>query len=766
MHTASQSVTTAEAYGIAAGHFQAGRIDEAENICRQILAVEPRNPDALHLMGAVLTRTGHTKKAVKTIEQAIRINKNAPYYYISLGLALHAEGKLFDASRQFERALALDPAQLDAYINLGNVLKEQKKYAAAVERYEQALVRDPGNVLALYNLGHAFQLDGKLHDAGRAYEKALALNPYFPEACTNLGCVYKDLGRFNDAVTMLEKAIALSPDPAEAYNNRGMALNEMGRFEEAAADYNRAIALNPENAEADTNLGIALTRQGNLDAGIDAFKKSVKLNPKNAETYFNMGLAFMTQVRRAEAIEAFGKAAELDPSNANMLAMYVHQLQHICDWDRLKGRDEKLLSMLRKGEGGRFPSFIALCLPTTPAEQLAVAEAFSEKLAVPDNEKFYHKPGRKRGKIRIGYLSADFHQHPTAYLMAQMFELHDRSKFETVAYSYGPHEDSPMRRRLIKAFDTFLDVRPASYDVTAKRIFDDGIDILIDLKGYTGEARQQIVARRPAPVQVNYIGYPGTMGADFVDYIISDKFITPMEHQPFYSERIVQLPDAYQPNDTTRVIGAPPTRAACGLPETGFVFCSFNNTYKITPQIFDIWMRLLKSVPGSVLWLMKSNDMVTDNLLRQTAARGVDPARLVSAPALPLPEHLARHACADLFLDTLPVNAHTTTSDALWAGLPVVTCAGPSFVGRVAGSLLTTCGLADLVTYNLEDYEALALRLAREPALLAGYRQKLAETRLTSPLFDMPRYVKNIEKVYEEMWRIWQAGEPPRAFAV
>jgi len=372
---------------------------------------------------------------------------------------------------------------------------------------------------------------------------------------------------------------------------------------------------------------------------------------------------------------------------------------------------------------------------------------------VPDSARFAHSWPQRGGKIRLGYLSADFHQHATAYLIAEVFERHDRARFEVAAYSYGPDDRSGMRARLKGAFDRFLDIRPLAHGEAARQIHEAGIDILVDLKGYTTHARTEILAYRPAPIQVNYLGYPGTMGAEFMDYIIADPFLVPEDRQPFYSEALAYLPDCYQSNDTKREISEQvPSRAECGLPERGFVFCCFNNTYKITPAFFDIWMRLLHAVPGSVLWLLEANAAAKTNLRREAAARGIDPERLIFAPRQHLPEHLARHRHADLFLDTLPCNAHTTASDALWASLPLLTCAGETFAGRVAGSLLQACGMPELITTSPEAYEAIALKLASEPSRVAVLRRRLEQQRLSAALFDIARFTRNLEAAYIRMW--------------
>jgi predicted O-linked N-acetylglucosamine transferase (SPINDLY family) len=376
------------------------------------------------------------------------------------------------------------------------------------------------------------------------------------------------------------------------------------------------------------------------------------------------------------------------------------------------------------------------------------------------------KPGGGE-RIRLGYLSADFRSHAVGFLIAGLIERHARRRFEVIGYSCGPDDGSATRSRLTRAFDRFVDISDMTHAQTAQRIRADAVDILVDLTGYTAHGRTVILAYRPARIQVSYLGFPGTMGADFIDYIIVDRFLAPMNQQPFYTEKLVQLPNCYQPGELGQQIAErTPARLECGLPEQGFVFCCFNTSYKLTPAFFDVWMRLLNTVPGSVLWLVASNPFVIDNLRREAVHRGVAAERLVFAAPTGRPEYLRRLALADLFLDTLPYNAGATASDALWAGLPVVTCSGETYVGRMAGALLTAAELPQLITTSLEAYERLALRLATEPGLLAGFRQRLMWNRSTVPLFDIARFTRDLERAYTQMWEIWRAGRPPTSFSV
>jgi predicted O-linked N-acetylglucosamine transferase (SPINDLY family) len=454
----------------------------------------------------------------------------------------------------------------------------------------------------------------------------------------------------------------------------------------------------------------------------------------------------------------------------------VHEFQQICRWQELKGLSQRVIEDVDdnapNASSAPLSPFSFLVLPTTTAQQqLRCALQFADRRLKPAVELGHKTPSNRpsdvKSKLTIGYLSADFHAHATAYLIAELFEKHDHTRFSVFGYSLGPDDGSAMRRRLANSFDRFVDVKDASFLGAAERIAADEVDILVDLKGYTKDARTQILALCPAPIQVNYLGYPGTMGAPFMDYILVDDFVVPADQQPFFSEKLVHLPGCYQVNDSQREISShAPSRTECGLPEEVFVFCCFNNSYKITPEMFTVWMELLKAVPGSVLWLLEGNRFSPANLRREAEARQVAAQRLVFAPRCSMPEHLARYRLADLFLDTFPVNAHTTASDALWAGCPVLTLAGETFVSRVAGSLLRTIGLPELVTTSDDAYHAMALRLARDASLLAGLRTRLDVNRKTSRLFDAGRFARGIEKAYLTMWEIHACGQPPRAFTV
>lgn len=597
--------------------------------------------------------------------------------------------------------------------------------------------------------------------------QAAALKPDMTDAYSNIGVFAQNLGRAAEAVGWQTRALRLNPALPEAYLNRGAALQNMGDREAAANDFRQAIRLRPDDPQPLNNLGMLLREQGRGRASVTAHCRAAVLNPGLAETYNNLGHVLREAGVLPIAGAAYERARRLAPGRSEILSYHLFVKQAMCEWDGYGDMVRETGRVIDADAGMALP-LATLSVETTAQQQLRSARRFYRDGVCRDPAPLVPYPRQAPdGRLRIAYFSADFHEHATAYLAAELFELHDRKRFHVIAYSYGDDDGSPMRARLKRAFDTFHDVRGVGRDRIAAMVAADGVDILIDLKGYTKQSRLDLLTRRLAPVQVAYLGYPGTMGCPLMDYVIGDRIVTPLSHQANYDERLVALPDAYQINDRHRPIAATtPGRADCGLPASGFVFCAFNTTYKLTPEIFGVWMRLLQGVPGSVLWLFEANDTVTGNLRREAAARGVDPARLVFAPKKPLAEHLARYRVADLFVDTFPYTGHTTTSDALWAGLPVVTRLGETFASRVAASLLAAAGVGELAAPSLAEYEALALALANDPARLAALRRRLEDTRMTVPLFDSRRFTRHLERAYETMWAIRESGQPPRPFEV
>jgi len=593
--------------------------------------------------------------------------------------------------------------------------------------------------------------NGDVPGAIAAAEAAERIDPRLARAPQVLGEALYRVGRTAAAADAFARAAALAPYDAGIVQNQAIALHQLGRLAGAIERYRRAATLDPLRAAVHHGLALALATGGDNPGAIRSYCEAIRLDPRQGASYVGLGLVLQKQGRFDEAREAFERALAITPDDVMALGNLIHLKQYACDWAGLAAMEQRLLTLLDRG--GTLSPFVLLALPSTRAQQLAAARRASDLVAARTVPLPPATPLPLHGRrLRLGYLSADFHQHATACLMVELFEAHDADRFEVFAYSYGPDDGSAMRRRLMAAFEHFVDLGPLDHAAAAARIRADRIDILIDLKGHTTDSRLGILAYRPAPLQLTWLGYPGTSGAGFIDGVIADAFVLPPAHEADFSERVLRLPGCYQPNDSGRAIAAlTPTRTDCGLPEQGFVFCCFNNSFKIRPEIFEIWLDLLVEIRGSVLWLLDGNPAASANLKAAADRRGIAADRLILAPRLPLAEHLARHRLADLFLDTLPYNAHTTASDALWAGVPVLTLVGESFAGRVAGSLLNALGLKELITDTRESYRRRALELARDPAALAAVRGRLNDARAKSPLFKGRAFAKTLERALHDL---------------
>lgn len=639
----------------------------------------------------------------------------------------------------------------------------------AIDICRQILAGAPDQTETAQLLGLSYYAAGRSAEGERALRRAIIARPDFCDAVTNLGVLLQNGGRLQEALRQQERACRLSPGAAAPHINRGSVLQGQGRLDEAVGAFLTAATLQWDSPQAVNNLGVALRDQMRVKAARGAHRRAIELDPACVDAYRDLGHALRELGELAEARDVCARGFRLDPTRTELVSYQLFVQQAICDWNGYDGLVARIRDIIDHDRGLVLP-LATLSIDTDTPQQYRAAKLFAERVVRParsPDDAVRRRLERRGGRLTVAYFSADFHEHATAYLAAELFELHDRSRFRTIAYSYGQDDASPMRRRLVGAFEDFHDIRGVGFEQVRQMVAADGVDILVDLKGYTKQSRLEFLNRRIAPIEVAYLGYPGTVACEAMDYIIGDRFVTPFGHQPYYSERLVQMPDAYQINDRRRPIAEPgPGRAACGLPDDAFVFCSFNTTYKLTPAVFSVWMNLLRQVPGSLLWLFEANSVVENNLRREAAARGVDPARLVFAPKKPLPDHLARYRLADLFVDTNPYTGHTTTSDALWAGLPVVTYTGDTFASRVATSLLNAAGVPELATASLAEYEALALALARDPARLADLRRRLNETRMTVPLFDSRRFTRHLERAYDVMAEIQDAGQPPRPFAV
>ncbi|MEP7173048.1 MAG: tetratricopeptide repeat protein [Aestuariivirga sp.] len=705
---------------------QAGHIEDAEKLYNEILQKQPDHEESTHLLGLVKFQQGDYLKAIALITRAVEI----------------------------------DPGFAAAHYNLGRCHEQIDENERAVESYYTSLSLRPDDADCYLGLGNARLKLLQLEEALGNFEKAIELNPKFAEAHNNRGKTLKELKRPDEALASYERAIALNPRFMEAHYNRGNTLRDLKRFEEAVVSYDKAIRLNPDHADAYGYRGNALRKLKRLEEALASYDKAIELKPDCAEGYGNRGNILTELNRLDEVVANYSKALELKPDIDFLIGRRLFAEMSLCDWTTIISDRERLSQQIEAGKKVCTP-FVSSALFDSPVLLHKSAEIYAESRGIVSSETSFI-PASPNEKIRVGYFSADFHEHPVSYLTAEMFELHDRESFEITAFSlYEPKSGDAMRRRLRNAFDSFVDVTDKSNEETASLSRKLKIDIAVDLNGYTKDSRPQIFGFRAAPIQVSYIGYLGTMGTAAMDYLISDRVITPKGSEINYSEKIVRLP-CYQVNDSKRPIGEKIfSKKELGLPENGFVFCCFNNNYKISPEVFSSWMRILKSTGNSVLLLLSGHKKVEQNLRREAQVRGVDPTRLVFAGKLPREQYIARFRCAELFLDTLPYNAGTTASDALWAGLPVLTRLGETFSGRVCASILASIGLPDLITRTPGEYETLAIELAAQPRKLADIRDKLKANRHTTRLFDSRRFTRSIEAAYSAMFERYANDLPP-----
>ncbi len=691
---------------------------------------------------------GNRKAAAELQALARPVTENPPEAELDRLVTLYGEQRWAEALHHAGLLLARYPRGEILHNLTGALNAGLGRLVEAVAHYDQAIALAPDFFEAFNNRGNALVGLKRLDQALASFDMAIRLKADYADAHVNRAVTLAKLQRPEQALAAFAEAIRLDRGQAAAYNNRGNFLMTQHRLRDALADYDKAVRLQPAYAEAFLNRGNVLKTLRQPEEAVASYDKAIALAPTLFKAHNNRGTALRALNRPEEALASYREALRLKPDYALAYGELQHIEAHLCLWSDA-ARDDALLD--RGIQDDVIPPFYMLELTDDPRRQLAFARAWAE-------EKFGGiRPGDfKRAapgaRIRIGYFSADFHRHATMYLMARLFELHDHTQFEIHAFSYGAKAEDEMRSRLLDAVDAFHDVADLDDREIAALANARGIDIAVDLKGYTTEGRPGIFAHRAAPAQISYLGYPGTIGADFMDYILADAIMIPDELEQYYSETVIRLPHSYQVNDNRRRISEEKIgRADVGLPDNGFVFCCFNNNYKISPAEFDVWMRLLLQVDGSVLWLLRDSEIAAANLRREAERRGVDPDRLVFADRAPLDIHLARHRCADLFLDTFTVNAHTTASDALWAGLPVITKLGSAFAARVAGSLLHALDMPELVTETVADYEKLALDLATDPARLAAVKGKLADKRTTAPLFDTERSARDIEAVYQQL---------------
>lgn len=796
MSSTSTTILLQEALAL----YRRGSTAEATARYAEVLRTDPTNADAHYYLGMLSCQGGRFAEGAKLASQALSCDPRHARAHILLGRALSALGRGDEALASFERAVALAPELAEAHSHRAEAFADLGRHAAALDSYDRALLLAPDGMedwcnraLVLDELGrreeaissfdraiasqpdfaqaHLWRAEvllklGRTNEALAGVDKALAINPELAEAWLGRGHVLTRLGHCQDAMAAYDKALSIKSDFAEAWLGRGNAFRKLKRHDDALVAYDRALALKPDLAGAWVGRGNVLFECERYEDALLPYETALQLDSDLAEAWLGRSNVLFLLRRYSDAVTACDRALAAQPELDYAPALRLFAKLNICDWADLESEATQLIVAMRSSPRVNDP-FMLLPLPAKSADQLDYAKRYVEAQA-----KFTSKwQGQiyRHDRIRVAYLSADFREHAVAHLIAGLLEQHDRSRFEITGISFGPNRNSKMRQRLSAAVERFVDVADRSDEQIAELVRHLEIDIAVDLMGFTLHNRLNVLARRAAPIQINYLGYAGTMGASYIDYIVADTTAIPAEHFASYSEKVLWLPGSFMASDDKRRIAeTTPARNEHGLPEDGFVFCCFNQFYKMDPTILNVWMRLLRAVEGSVLWLRDgNNDTATHNLRREAERRGISSDRLIFAPSAPdMADHLARLRLADLFLDTLHYNAHATASDALWVGVPLVTCLGSTFASRVGASLLKAIGLDELITKCPDDYEALALKLANKPSYLHSIKQRLADNRVTHPLFDTARFTRYLEAAYEIMWQRQQRGEPAQAFAV
>jgi protein O-GlcNAc transferase len=725
------------------------------------ISLQPNYSEAFCNKGNSLAELKRYEEALTAYEKALELKPNLADAWLGRGNVFTGLKRHNDALAAFDKALELKPDLAEACLIRGNIFFELKRYDEALAAYDRALAIKHDLAGAWLGRGNILNERRRYDEAFNAYDKALALEPDLPEAWLGRGNISFVFKRYDDASSAYDKALAIEPNLAEAWLGRGNVFYSLKKHSEAFTAYDKTLSLNSHFAEAWLGRGNVLNEHKHYYEAIAAFDKSLSITPDLAEAWLGRGNAFISLRRYDEAIAAFDRALALKPDLASLEGARLHAKMQLCDWNNFDTECAHLASSLRTGTLATSP-FSFLGIPSSLSDQLRCAKLWTETYFPLSAKPVWQRERYRHDRIRIAYLSADFRQHAVSSLLVGMLECHDKSNFDVTAISLVRDDDSEMRRRLQASVERFIVAASYSDDQIVELLKSLEVDILVDLMGFTADSRTNIFARRAVPIQVNYLGYLGTMGADYIDYIIADRIVIPEIQRDLYAEKVVYLPNSFQPTDRQRPKSDKVfTRAEVGLPQEAFVFCCFNTNYKITPNVYDIWMRILKQVDGSVLWLFAESLAAERNFRIEAAARGINAERLIFAPLMPLLEHQARLRMADLFLDTLPYNAGATASDTLWAGLPILTRIGDTFVGKMAASLLNAIGLPELITTTSEAYEQMAIDLATNPEKLGAIKRKLVENRLTTPLFDTELFTKHIEAAYTAMYQRHQAGLAP-----
>jgi predicted O-linked N-acetylglucosamine transferase (SPINDLY family) len=740
----------------------AGRLAEADQAYRAVLAAQPNQYHALHFLGVLKAQTGDMAASAELITRSLALHPDNGLAEFHLGEALRKLDRLTDAVDHFRRALTLDPAFVPARITLAGCLIVLGHPVEALSTCDSGLEQNSGDAALLAQRGDTLVVLERRAEAHTAYDQALASDPLNCAALLGCARMLFEQGRVDDAFAAVATAISAHPADVKPLITQAVLLGELGHRGDANAVYQRALAIDPASEDVYYNMGCLLLDAGALQGALAAFDSALAINPRSVQALYNRAHTLEQLERYDDALAASDAALALDPDSGLAAGKSFLMRARRCNWPGREPRQGELERLVRSGK--KVDPYILAVAFDEPELHLQAARSWAQPAAASSPQRPLISADKR---LRIAYISPNFHDHPVAHMAVETFEAHDHTRFETFAICVAPGRETPIRRRLTKAFDHFVEANRASDRELADLLVQHRIDIAVDLAGYTADGRTAALWYRPAPLAVGWLGYPGTTGTSFVDYIIADTVLIPPQDERFYTEKVVRLPYSYMPRDSAAPRGPCPSRRDLGLPERGFVFCGFNNTLKFTPEIFAIWMRLLLAVNNSVLWLNSQDLAVRDNLRREAVSHDVAPERIVFADRVSArSEHLARLAAADLFLDTLPYGAHSTANDFLWAGVPVLTCQGQSFASRVAAAMLTALDLPELIAPDLASYETQALALAQNPDRLTALRAKLAAAPRRAALFDSKQFCRDIEAAYQIMAERHRAGVGPQSFSV
>jgi len=735
---------------LALTYAHSGLLQDAKQLFLKASLVNPQNPEPQYNLGIIYSLEKNSLAAVEAYKNAIHINSTHIEAYTNLSELLIQLERNEEALEAANQAAQLSSSYAETWINQGKALANLKRNEEALGAFKKALELKPTHAEGMLLLAETLDELGQEQESLNQYDRLINQFPQHCGALSNKGIIYHRLKRYEEALEIYAQALRVEPNNAAILTNQGATLNELKRYKEALDAHERSIGINPLIPVSWLNLGVVLQNLKRFDKALAADEQALKILPNYAEALINKGSVLTELKRYEEALNTFTHLLKITPNEKGILAQIMHLKMRLCEWSNYEEYYLNLLEACTKGEDTCQP-FISFSLFEESALQKSLAEAWSRKNTSSDSTLPKFSGGKRTGRIRIGYYSPDFKNHPVSYLIAELIELHDRNRFEVIGFSFGSDDLNLMQDRLRNSFDQFIDVKNRSDIEIASLSREMGIDIAIDLCGHTHESRSGIFSHRAAPIQLSYLGHPGTMGSRYIDYIIADPILIPTSNAAHYTEKLIHLPHSFQINDRKRAIATHKlSKKDFGLPESGTVYCCFNNNFKITPNVFRSWMKILAAVDNSVLWLLKDTPAVVENLSKECVKVGVDPARIIFAERIPAELYLARYRLADLFLDTCPFNGGATASDALWAGLPIITKLGDAYAGRMASSLLQAIGLPELVTSTEKEYIELAQALGRDPSRLASIKAKLAHNKLSAPLFNTPLNVKYIETAFEK----------------